>query len=87
MRVPRRHFLGSSLVVLGSTLMDAMTTPLWRWKGPLLLDSKVAASPETVQFIDVAKEAGLNVSNVWGSDTNKRYIIEPRTRRVLRVID
>jgi hypothetical protein len=29
MNLPRRHFLGSSLVVLGSTLLDALTTPLW----------------------------------------------------------
>ena len=31
MTIPRRHFLGSSLVVLGSTLLDALTTPLWKW--------------------------------------------------------
>src|SRR6184192_4336048 len=28
----RRHFLGSSLLVFGSTLMDALTTPLWQRK-------------------------------------------------------
>ncbi len=58
--------------------MDALTTPLWRWRRPLLLDTKPAASGETVQFVDVAKEAGLNVPSVWGSDTNKRYIIEAK---------
>ncbi|HWH59273.1 MAG TPA: hypothetical protein VN682_16715, partial [Terriglobales bacterium] len=73
MKLPRRQFLGSSLVVLGSTLMDALTTPLWNWKRPLLLDTKTEAAPGQVKFVDVAKEAGLNVPNVWGSDTNKRY--------------
>lgn len=31
-RCPRRRFLGSSLVVLAGTLLDALTTPLWKWK-------------------------------------------------------
>jgi len=74
----RRHFLGSSLVVFGSTLMDALATPLWRWNRPLVLDSKTAGETGSVQFVDVAKEAGLNIPNVWGSDTNKRYIIEAK---------
>src|SRR5258708_21546471 len=78
----RRHFLGSSLLVFGSTLMDALTTPLWRWKHPLLLDSKAASDTGAVQFVDVAKEAGLNVPNVWRSDTNKRYIIEANVSRI-----
>jgi hypothetical protein len=79
MKFPRRHFLGSSLLVLGSTLMDALTTPLWRWKHPLLL-APSAATPSTspVQFVDVALEAGLNVPNVWGAADRKRYIIEAK---------
>ena len=77
MKIPRRHFVGSSLLVFGATLMDALTTPLWRWKQPLLLDVKPPAS-DSVQFVDVGKAAGLNVPNVWGSDTNKRYIIEAK---------
>ena len=78
MKLSRRHFLGSSLLAFSATSMDALTTPLWRWKRPLFLDTKPGASGETVQFVDVAKEAGLNVPNVWGSDTNKRYIIEAK---------
>ena len=31
---PRRRFLGSSLFVLGSTLTEALTTPLWKWRDP-----------------------------------------------------
>ena len=78
MNLRRRPFLGSALVVFGSTLMDALATPLWRWNRPLVLDSKAAGETESVQFVDVAKEAGLNIPNVWGSDTNKRYIIEAK---------
>ena len=78
MKLPRRKFLGSSVLALSSQLMDALTTPLWRWKCPLLLDSKVPSGPEQVQFVDVAKESGLNVPNVWGSGTNKQYIIEAK---------
>jgi len=58
--------------------MDALATPLWRWNRPLVLDSKTAGETGSVQFVDVAKEAGLNIPNVWGSDTNKRYIIEAK---------
>jgi enediyne biosynthesis protein E4 len=79
MKFARRHFLGSSLLVLGSTLMDALTTPLWRWKRPLLLTPSAApSSTSTVQFIDVAREAGLNIPNVWGDADHKRYIIEAK---------
>ena len=31
MNIPRRRFIGSSLFVLGSTLLDTLTTPLWKW--------------------------------------------------------
>src|SRR5438874_1210068 len=80
MNFPRRHFLGSSLVLLGSGLLDALTTPLWKWgNSPVLnssLASPLAASP--VQFVDVAREAGLNVPNVWGGTDHKRYIVEAK---------
>jgi enediyne biosynthesis protein E4 len=79
MTLPRRHFLGSSILILGSTLMDALTTPLWRWNCPLLLTSSAAApSTSPVQFVDVAHEAGLNIPNVWGAADHKRYIIEAK---------
>jgi hypothetical protein len=39
MNFPRRRFLGSSLLVLGSSLLDALTTPLWQWKRGLILQS------------------------------------------------
>src|SRR5438552_15945697 len=64
----RRHFLRSSLLVFCSTLMDSLTTPLWRSKRPLLPDTKTDSSTEPVKFDDVANESVLNVPNVWGSD-------------------
>jgi hypothetical protein len=95
MNFPRRHFLGSSLVVLGSTLLDALTTPLWRWNRNLAL--RVGADPSSglaagddaakravhpaespVQFVDVAREAGLTIPNVWGGVDHKHYIIEAK---------
>jgi hypothetical protein len=79
MNFPRRRFLGSSLVALSSTLVDALTTPLWKWKRGLVLQSASAPAPaSSVQFVDVASEAGLTTPNVWGDANHKRYIIEAK---------
>src|SRR6266851_945411 len=79
MNLPRRRFLGSCLLVFGSTLMDALTTPLWRWRRSLALQSTAGSNqPSPVQFVDVAHEAGLNVPNVWGATDHKSYIIEAK---------
>ena len=79
MNFPRRRFLGSSLVLLGSSLMDALTTPLWRWKNGFVLQTSAPASPASpVQFVDVGREAGLDVPNVWGGVEHKNYIIEAK---------
>ena len=79
MNFPRRRFLGSSVVVLGSSLLDALATPLWKWNRSLALSSTRAASPESpVQFVNVAREAGLTIPNVWGGADHKRYIIEAK---------
>jgi len=79
MRLPRRQFVGSSIVLLGGTLMDALATPLWGWKSCLALQMKPAANPtSSVQFVDVAHEAGLNTPNVWGGVEHKSYIIEAK---------
>jgi enediyne biosynthesis protein E4 len=77
MNFPRRHFLGSSLVLLGSTLIDALSTPLWRWSNGLELQANSTPS-SPVTFVDVAREAGLNVPNIWGGEQHKRYIIEAK---------
>src|SRR5271166_2742792 len=83
---PRRRFLGSSLIVLGGTLLDALTTPLWKWRDSLRLEAAPvphafvpnAAAAPPVQFVDVAREAGLIVPNVWGGFEHKKYIIEAK---------
>src|SRR5260370_32947789 len=89
MNLLRRRFLGSSFVVLGSTLLDAFTTPLWKWRGSTLLeaapfsnpsDSNPAISNPTaaapVVFVDVAPGAALNPTNVWGGPDHKNALIE-----------
>ena len=79
MKFPRRRFLSSSLVILGSTLLDALSTPLWKWNRRLTLQT-TPPTPSTspVQFVDVGREAGLNIPNVWGGAEHKRYIIEAK---------
>src|SRR6266704_423195 len=86
MNLLRRRFLGSSLVVLGSSLLEALTTPLWKWRGSLRLEAAPVPNPSVlnppaasqVQFVDVAREAGLTIPNVWGGTYHKRYIIEAK---------
>ena len=86
MNLPRRRFLGSSLVVFGNTLLDALATPLWKWKHGLLLEARNAnSSSQEVQFIDVAQQAGLNVPNVWGGVDHKRYIIEAKGLSLIHI--
>jgi enediyne biosynthesis protein E4 len=79
MNFPRRRFLGSSAIVFGSTLMDALTRPLWSWRRGLVVEAAASSnSSPPVQFVDVAHEAGLNVPNVWGGADHKNYIIEAK---------
>jgi hypothetical protein len=79
MDLPRRRFVGSSLVLLGSSLMDALTTPVWKWREPLVVEAaETKPSPQPVQFLDVAQRAGLDVPNVWGGISHKRSIIETK---------
>jgi hypothetical protein len=79
MYTPRRRFLGSTAVLLGSALTDALATPLWRWQRALTVEA-AEAKPETlgVRYVDVAQAAGLNVTNVWGGIDHKRSIIETK---------
>jgi hypothetical protein len=79
MNSSRRRFLGSSFCVLGSTLLDVLTTPLWKWGKTSAVQAAVSTSPVSpVQFIDVAEKAGLTVPNVWGAVDHKRVIIETK---------
>ncbi len=59
--------------------MEVLTTPLWRWSDPALVQAANAnPAPSPVQFVDVAKQAGLNIPNVWGGVDHKRSIIEAK---------
>ena len=78
---PRRRFLGSSLVVLGSSLLDALATPLWKWNRSAILQAASIPNPapaSPVKFVDVAREAGLHAPNVWGGVDHKQYILEAK---------
>jgi hypothetical protein len=80
MRFSRRQFLGSSLL-LGSQILDALTTPLYRWRSLPVLNAAPRPHPQEnipVIYVDVAREAGLNVTNVWGGVDHKDYIIEAK---------
>ena len=81
MKFSRRNWLGSSTILLGSGILEALTTPLWRWTGIPTLQAAPGPHPEepsSVTFVDVAKEAGLNVANVWGGVKHKKYIVEAK---------
>src|SRR5256885_1992524 len=86
MNLLRRRFLGSSLIALGSSLLGVPATPLWKWRGTMRLEAATLPIPSTsnspaaspVQFVDVAREAGLTVPNVWGGADHKKYIIEAK---------
>jgi enediyne biosynthesis protein E4 len=75
MNLPRRRFLGSSLFMLGGTLTEAITTPLWQWRDPALVQ---AATAGPVQYVDVAQQAGITALNVWGGVDHKRSILEAK---------
>jgi enediyne biosynthesis protein E4 len=81
MRIPRRRFLGTSAFLIGEKLLDALVTPIWSWKSQALLAATPVEESETnspVTYVDIAKEAGLNVTNVWGGVEHKKYIVEAK---------
>ncbi len=81
MLLKRRRFLGSSCLLLADSLMEAVVTPLWRWRDAALLEAvkgPTVVSPSPVQFVDVARQAGVTAPNVWGGVDHKRSIIEAK---------
>jgi hypothetical protein len=80
MIIPRRRFLGSSLFVLGNTLLETLMTPVWKLGDRFQVKAAVTtpASASPVQFINVAEQAGLKIPNVWGGVDKKRIIIETK---------
>ncbi len=79
MLIPRRRFLNSGLFLLGSSLLDRLTTPVWKLGAAAQIKPSVASTPKSsVQFLDVAEQAGVKVPNVWGGVEHKRVIIETK---------
>ena len=81
MKSTRRHFLGSSAVLLGTRLLEALSTPLRKWSGPLVLNAAPIPAQEgtsSVTYVDVAQQAGVTATNVWGGVERKNYIIEAK---------
>jgi hypothetical protein len=73
--------LSSAGVVLGSGVLELLTTPLWKWTGAPQLKAATLPAAENstlVTFVDVAREAGLTVPNVWGGIKENKYIIEAK---------
>jgi len=65
--------------MLGSTLTDVLTTPLWKWRDRALVEAAVSSpAASQVQFVNVAQQAGLTIPNVWGGVDHKRSIIEAK---------
>jgi len=81
MNFPRRRFLSFSTAIFGTSLLEALTRPLSRWTQPLVLSAATQPQPRDgipVTYVDVAKEAGLTVPNVWGGIETKKYIVETK---------
>jgi hypothetical protein len=84
MKVSRRNFLQFSATILGPGILDFLRTPTWRWSSlPIVQASTIPAvsaqdAAPKVQFVDVAREAGLTTPNVWGGVDRKSYIVEAK---------
>ena len=81
MDLPRRQLLGFSTLLFGTSLLEALTRPVSKWTRPLALHTAVmpnASGSIPVTYVDVAKEAGLTVPNVWGGVEHKKYIVETK---------
>src|SRR5207253_2108288 len=60
--------------------------PVWKWRSTVRLEAEVLPSlsvpnstpTSPVQFVDVAREAGLTIPNVWVGADHKKYIIEAK---------
>jgi hypothetical protein len=75
----RRHFLGSSFIALSGTLLEAVTTPVWKWRNPIVVEAATEPHEASgVQYFDVASQAGLHVPNVWGGIEHKRLVVETK---------
>src|SRR5579863_7419860 len=75
----RRHFIGSSLVALSGTLLEAVSTPIWKWRSSIVVEAAAEShEASSVQYIDVARDAGLHIPNVWGGVEHKGLVVETK---------
>ena len=70
--------VGSTMLRMLQTglLICSLAVPQFSQTGPSLPPAQSNASPPTVDFRDIAPEAGLTAENVSGDADNKRYILE-----------
>jgi hypothetical protein len=83
MRFTRRDLLTSSALLLGDRFLETLATPLSHWTEPVRLQAAQlphgqAQTESPVTFVDVAKQAGVTVENVWGGVNHKKYIVEAK---------
>jgi len=77
----RRQFLSCSTAIFATSLLEVLARPLNRWKHSLMVRTATLAQRGEgipVTYVDVAKEAGLTIPNVWGGINNKKYIVETK---------
>ena len=75
----RRYFIGSSLIALSGALLEAVCTPIWKWRNPITVEAATHSHESTgVQYFDVASQAGLHIPNVWGGVEHKRLVVETK---------
>jgi enediyne biosynthesis protein E4 len=80
-RLSRRSFLNFASLTFGTSLLEVLTRPLNRWTQPHFLSTTTSPKDDPgnpVVFVDVAKAAGLTVTNIWGGVEQKKYIIETK---------
>ena len=66
---------------LGASLLDTLSDPHLETESSAILEAKTVpnkAATSAVTFVDVAREAGLTIPNVWGGVNHKRLIVEAK---------
>jgi hypothetical protein len=79
MNATRRHNLGALSLLLGILLFLSLHGVFPSARSLAKLRAEPVQAPDggtPVTFVDVAREAGLTVSNVWGGRDSQKYIVE-----------
>lgn len=83
MRFIRRDLLAYSALLLGDRLLEMLASPVHKGTSPVALRAAQALhahlqADSPAIYIDVAKQAGVTVENVWGGVHHKKYIVEAK---------